>query len=82
MHAHEVHAHKVCAHEPHPHEAARVITEGEKEDGKVESAQSYPLQGDTSCKSWQKIFLALKFRDHLGWLPGQQPLKFRGQAPE
>jgi hypothetical protein len=27
-------------------------------------------------------FLAPKIRDHLGRLPGQEPLKFRGQAPE
>jgi hypothetical protein len=26
-------------------------------------------------------FLAPKIRDHLGRLPGQEPLKFRGQAP-
>ena len=30
----------------------------------------------------RRIFSALKFRDHLGWLPGQQPLKFRGQGLE
>jgi hypothetical protein len=31
--------------------------------------------------SWQN-FLAPKFRDHLGWLPGRQPLNFRGQTQD